>query len=1102
MTVSPLTSMVRRLSRLPAPAAGELSDAELLDRFRHSGEDAAFALLVQRHGPAVLGVCRRLLGNAADADDAFQATFLVLLRKAGSVRRRSSVGCWLYGVACRVAAKARARRPTTALSDETFTAPGAGPAGEAACRELAALLDEEVRGLPEKYRTAFILCGLEGKTCEQAARELGWPKSTLAHRLARARELLRRRLSRRGVAVPAALLSAALAQEAAASPVPALLTLATVRLARQASSGRMPGGPAVVLAEAVVKRASARWGVVLGLVAALGLAAAGAAASRQEKEPAAAPAAPAAPAGPGPHVDREGLPLPAEALARVGSGRFRHGRRVWNLDYSPDGKLLASSGEGLVRVWDSATGKLVWQFTTADARYARDGVFSPDGKTVVVVDGETCRWLDARSGREVRSCAVKFPKEQHIGRLGAGGTLLVVAEERPGKDLVVYELPSGRERFRTTARRMWSGNPIFSPDGTTLAAFERSEKRFLKGYQVRLFDTATGRSPGEFDSDEMFRSPSFSRDGKKLLAHNAKQATVWSVPAGEVLHRVGLAKDGVSMAAALAPDGKSVVAGNQGLDDTVQVELDTGRELHRFRVLHTGTAFAFTPDGGRLAIAAGGGWISQWDLASGRRLDASIDAFPNFYPLRFDATGRVLEVSNKASLAVEWRTGREVWRMPVPDGATGYWVAVSPDRSRMIGANADYKNAVWDTASGKLLYVLPKDGWLCPVFSPDGKTLYSGGGPVQAWDVSTGRQLPAFDKEQHSTGSLTVSPDGRRLAAAEQPQAPGDPRRAVLVWDRASGGEPRRFLLRSETMRPCTLAFSPDGSHLAAVGGEARPGQATVPGAGDGFLTVWDVDTGKEKFFRSAPASALECVDYSADGRLLVTGGDDRAVRLWEVATGQERHRFTGHESEPFRIAFSPDGKFVASAASDAPIFVWDVEGCYGKPPSAVPFAEGEGKGLWDALDSADAAAAFGAMRQLLARPGPAVALLRQHLRPAPAIDEKTLQGLLEELDAADFAAREKASKDLEALADRAAPLLRKALAGNASAEARRRIPPLLEAAAPAAPERRREVRAVEVLERLGTGGARELLAALAGGDKEALLTREARAALGRLAGH
>ncbi len=298
-------------------------------------------------------------------------------------------------------------------------------------------------------------------------------------------------------------------------------------------------------------------------------------------------------------------------------------------------------------------------------------------------------------------------------------------------------------------------------------------------------------------------------------------------------------------------------------------------------------------------------------------------------------------------------------------------------------------------------------------------------------------------------------------------------------------------------MRTWALAFSPDGGRLAAVGGEPHKAKGT----GQAFVALWDLRDGGEKFIATVPGAALMSVAFSPDGRLLATGGQDGAVRLWETATARERHCFTGHQDTAFGVTFSPDGKLLASSSADAPVFVWDVEGCYGKPPSAVPFAEREGKGLWDALDNADAAAAFGAMRQLLARPGPAVGLLRERLRPAPAVDAKTLPRLLDELDADDFAVREKAFKDLEPVADRAEAALRKALAEKPSAETKRRIEQLLDAAAPAAVGKRREVRAVEVLERLGTARARELLGALAGGDKDALLTREARAAARRLEG-
>ena len=186
MNATSLRSLEGCLARLAESApARDLADADLLERFRAGGEEAAFALLVQRHGPAVLGVCRRLLGNSADADDAFQATFLVLLRRADSIRRRSSLGSWLHGVAFHLATKVRARRsPGTLLPD--VPGRGGGPPEEAARREVCARLDEEVTRLPERYRAPLVLCGLEGKSCEQAARELGWPKSTLAHRLGRA----------------------------------------------------------------------------------------------------------------------------------------------------------------------------------------------------------------------------------------------------------------------------------------------------------------------------------------------------------------------------------------------------------------------------------------------------------------------------------------------------------------------------------------------------------------------------------------------------------------------------------------------------------------------------------------------------------------------------------------------------------------------------------------------------------------------------------------------------------------------------------------------------------------------------------------------------
>ncbi len=217
--------VLRFLRRLPGPrGAADPSDGELLARFAGRRDEAAFALLVDRYGSLVLGLCRRVLRNHHDAEDAFQATFLVLARKAGSIRRPHLLGNWLYGVAYRTALKARAdaarRRNREQAAPSRREAP---PATEMAEAELKRVLDEEVSRLPEKYRTAFVLCCLQGWTNEEAARQLGCPVWTVQSRLARARQQLRSRLVRRGVTLAAGAWSAISSRETAAAVVPGVL---------------------------------------------------------------------------------------------------------------------------------------------------------------------------------------------------------------------------------------------------------------------------------------------------------------------------------------------------------------------------------------------------------------------------------------------------------------------------------------------------------------------------------------------------------------------------------------------------------------------------------------------------------------------------------------------------------------------------------------------------------------------------------------------------------------------------------------------------------------------------------------------------------------
>jgi RNA polymerase sigma factor (sigma-70 family) len=227
-----LAAVLHHLRTLATAEAGrDLSDTELLERFRCRREETAFAILLQRHGPMVLGVCRRVLDNLQDAEDAFQATFLVLVRNASSIRKGQSLASWLYGVAQRVAIKARKQAASRRTREQHVTAMAHTESiDELTWQELRPILDQELAALPEKYRAPLVLRYLEGKSCEQVAQELGVARSTASDRMKQGLQLLRHRFAERGIELTAALVAIVLGQKTTAA-VPALLTLTTVRSA-------------------------------------------------------------------------------------------------------------------------------------------------------------------------------------------------------------------------------------------------------------------------------------------------------------------------------------------------------------------------------------------------------------------------------------------------------------------------------------------------------------------------------------------------------------------------------------------------------------------------------------------------------------------------------------------------------------------------------------------------------------------------------------------------------------------------------------------------------------------------------------------------------
>jgi RNA polymerase sigma factor (sigma-70 family) len=278
MPATPMDNIIQYLRGTLLPESAELTDGQLLECFVSRREPAALEALVQRHGPMVWGVCRRVLRNHHDAEDAFQATYLVLVRKAASITPREMVGNWLYGVAYQTALKARAteakrkgrERPVTPMPEPAVTY-------HDYWSDLQPLLDQAVNLLPAKYRAVIVLCDLEGKTKSEAARQLGLPEGTVASRVARARTILARRLARHGLALSSATLAGVLSKQAASAAVPTSVTTSTIKVvtlvaAGQAATTELLSAKVAALTEGVMKTmllTKLRIGIAFLLVAAL-----------------------------------------------------------------------------------------------------------------------------------------------------------------------------------------------------------------------------------------------------------------------------------------------------------------------------------------------------------------------------------------------------------------------------------------------------------------------------------------------------------------------------------------------------------------------------------------------------------------------------------------------------------------------------------------------------------------------------------------------------------------------------------------------------------------------------------------------------------------
>lgn len=388
--------MVRRFdAHLLAGLTASLGDAQLLERFAAGRDGPAFEALVERHGPMVLRACRSVLRDAHDADDAFQATFLVLARRAGSIWVRDSLGPWLLRVSLRIAARSRAASHRRRLRERAAGVDAGRCGREAAPDDLGSILREEVGRLPDRYRAAVALCLVEGLTPGQAAGELGWPVGTVQSRLARGRQKLRDRLTRRGLAPAGPGMWVAARVGPAHVPAPLLHATARAALGGQAA-GAIPAAVAPLIQGESRAMMMIRIRAAAALLALGGLAAGGAAIATQgEPRPQPNPAPVQAPAPvPAPTAEPAPAPAPTPAVAEPGLGL----NGAWVLAGPVGGSGKPPKSGGRIKFFGNGQ----WCITQADPDtgkviYHHGGTYSIDGDTMT----STVRYASDRTANRI-----------------------------------------------------------------------------------------------------------------------------------------------------------------------------------------------------------------------------------------------------------------------------------------------------------------------------------------------------------------------------------------------------------------------------------------------------------------------------------------------------------------------------------------------------------------------------------------------------------------------------------------------------------------------------------------------------------------------------
>jgi RNA polymerase sigma factor (sigma-70 family) len=1122
MAKGKIASVVRIVQRLAESPTASLCDRDLLERFVRSQDQSVFETLIARHSAMVLGVCRRELANLADAEDATQAVFLLLARKAADQTWQPSVAGWLYDTArkvsrnARVAAIRRAVRETRASA----RAPISSPPEDLTVRELLHALDEELDRLARRYREPLVLCYLEGLTRDEAALRLGVQPNTLKIQLERGRKKLADALTRRGCTLGTLLLAISTSGNVATANLSKSILTTVTGIPSETVTALAKGVPMnSLLATTKLCLAGVFFTTVIGF-----------AFTTNEPDPPIPPNPPRQ-KGEAPvpkaeaRLDRFEAPLPEGAVMRLGTTQFRAVDLI-SVGFRKTGGLAALTGNLTLTIWPP------------------EG--SPQPK-VISVSGTTALSLspDAR---------------------------YVVTTSDLDAELMVWDV-TGEKPVQCLSRKgfYFSCGSQFSPDAEWLVVHHTyptysdpnvkpADKPMQELFLCHLPTKEWTVLPGIDFTDTNQLTLSFTSDGKRLLVANAWQAWLVDTVKKTVIRRLrGWYEGGKGEhpflfvdregTVELSPDGKMVVTVPgwhlHQPDPVVPLHSsETGKEIARFQ--RPVSWARFSPDGKSL-WAGGRSSLFEVDPSNGKVLrEIAVSASR---PVRFSPDGKTLALhTQSAVILVDGQAGK-VLRPELLNGvalAPIIGIAVSPDGKVIATDDAAQAIQLWDALTGKPLGRVESARFRKPLFEflPHSRTFLAVGPDhltIGEYESSNGKERRRFSVPEYYAGKAMVrqiqlSPDGKILTADILGKTID-----LARWDIASG----KVIRRESKERPDPLFIAPepvrsrDGKWTVEVGQlssidgykavQLAPNFWPIKLTADSRFALWS--SRQEELPGGLPGDLSEQITIfdltqrtrvgelrtgcptrfaiSPDGRWVgVRASDELAVwefvsrqKVWSVPFRPTYDRFADRGTNRCQdegMALTPDGRRLISA-EDCNVIVWDVSGT-GRAPgeAASPLAPDALNQHFESLAGENAAAAHRAAWELSDRPAEAVALLRDRLKPVTIDAGK----LIDRLDSPAFTEREAAGKELLELDQLALAELRSRLGDKLSAEQKTRIDAVLKQHAP--PNSLpsvvlRHTRAVTVLERIATVEARNLLKELAEGIPEATLTREATRALERL---